>query len=174
MFHFCIGNQGTHLQLLWLSWLRFVPTRDLLAAMVPPPSSSREARNDPGLRWCRTLGAPALLAPGAAGAGCRRAPFLIPAVNQRSDLQGFGTGRHRETGTGAGGSTAGRADPRLGQTQGAWVRQGYCLTSVAFLCRTPRIVFLKLVLSNTLRSEGGITNSYHVVKTYKSVISHSL
>lgn len=107
-----------------------------------------------------------------AGTCSRRAPFLLSAVNQRSDPQGFGTGRHR--GTGAGESRAGWAHPRLGQTQRAWVRQGYCLTSVAFLCRTPRIVFLRLVLSNTLRSEGVITNSYHVMKNYKSVISHSL
>lgn len=35
VFHFCIGNQGTDLQLLWL---RFVPTRDLPAAVLPPAS----------------------------------------------------------------------------------------------------------------------------------------
>lgn len=122
--------------------------------------------------WCRALGAAALLAPGA-GTGAGEL-LLLPAVNQSSDPQGSGTGRHRGAGTGAGGSTAGWADPRLGQTQGARVRLGYCLTSVAFLCRTQRIVFLRLVLSNTLRPEGVITNSYHVMKTHKSVISHSL
>lgn len=63
-FHFCIGNRGTDLQLPWLSWLRFVPTRDLLAAVGhhPHPPS-----NDSGLQWCRALGAAARLAPGAGG-----------------------------------------------------------------------------------------------------------
>lgn len=34
-------------------------------------------------------------------------------------------------------------------------------------------MFLRLLPSNPLRSEGAVTNSYHVMKTYKSVISHS-
>lgn len=59
-----------------------------------------------------------MLALREASAGHGRAPSLHPAVKQRSDLWGFGTGRHREVGTVAGGCRAkAGADPRgLGDT----------------------------------------------------------
>lgn len=53
------------------------------------------------------------------------------------------------------------------------MRQGLSLTSVVLLCRTQSIVVLRLLPSDPLRSEGAIMNSYHVMKTYKSVINHS-
>lgn len=44
VFHFCIGNHGADVQLLWLGWLTFLPARDLSTAMVPPaPSSPKPA-----------------------------------------------------------------------------------------------------------------------------------
>lgn len=130
------------------------------------PLGSRGSPSSSSQQWPRPAVVQGSGSCSPAGTWSRRAPFLVSAVNQRSHPQGFGTGRHRGTGTGAGGSRAGWADPRLGQTQGAWLRQDYCLTSVAFLCGTLRIVFL--------RSEGVIMNYYHIMKTYKSVISHSL
>lgn len=53
------------------------------------------------------------------------------------------------------------------------MRQGLSLTSVVLLCRTQSIVVLRLLPSDPLRSEGAIMNSYHVMKTYNSVINHS-
>lgn len=112
VFHSCIGNQGTDLQLLWLSWLRFIPTRDLLAAVghhPHPPKSPAVSQACRGaglweLQPCWHL----------------KQEGSFPAFSCKPKVRstGFGTGRHKATGTGAGGSRAGRQTQGWGRPKG--------------------------------------------------------
>ena len=124
--------------------------------MVQGSASSSPAGTWRGKRWTREGSFP--------GFSCK--PKVRSAGFWHRQAQ-----RNRDCGSEGAGQVG--ADPRLGRTQGAWVRQGLSLTFVILLCRTRSIVFLRLLPSNPLRSDGAVTNSYHVMKTYKSVISHS-
>lgn len=110
---------------------------------------------------------------GRARGGDGRAPCLISAVNQRSNLHGFGPdrlqrvteiGRHRETGARL---------CRLGQTEGLWWDRALPWPLSVFAVGLKALCF-EALLSNLLRSGGAIMSSYHIVKPYKSVISHPL
>lgn len=159
VFHFCIGNQGTDPQLRWLGWLRLVPTRDLSAAMVPPGSSSREASTPQSL-WlvraaiamrCQKLLRPEVVQGSASSspAGSRRGKRWAregcgPAFSCKPKVgsAGFWHRRaQRNRDCGRDGAEQVGADPRLGQTQGTWAKQGLSLTSVFPLRRTLHCVF---------------------------------